>query len=108
MVTVAVQVVAGINQKLQELVVQAQQLAASGDSSGTAALLQLHVSISKLAAVQQQDVVTNIANMATQLADDPNYDPAADILRFSNVSCMTEEGRSLSRGGVTAACGAHL
>ena len=44
------QAVAGMNQKLQELVVQAQQLAASGDS-GASALLQLHVSISKLAAV---------------------------------------------------------
>jgi hypothetical protein len=102
------QVVAGINQKLQELVVQAQQLAASGDSSGTAALLQLHVSISQLAAVQQQDVVPRIANMAQQLAVNASYDPAADILGFNNVNCMTEVGRSISHGGATAACSAHL
>jgi hypothetical protein len=90
MVTVAVQVVAGINQKLQELVVQAQQLAASGDSSDTSALLQLHVSISKLAAVQQQDVVTSIANMASQLATVPGYNPSTDLQRFSNVSDLAE------------------
>lgn len=82
------QVVAGINLRLQALVVQAQQLAASGDSSGTSQLLQLHTDISQLAAVQQQDVVASIATMATKLAADPSYDLSVDIAGFSDVSGM--------------------
>lgn len=81
-----VQVVAGINQRLQELVAQAQQLAASGDSSDQAAtLLALHTGISKLGAVQQSDVVANIAEVATRFAADPSYDASAEITSFSQV-----------------------
>lgn len=80
------QVVAGINLKLQELVQQAQQVAASGGSSAASTLLQLRTDISKLAAVQQQDVVASITDLAAKFAADPNYDATVEIAEFSDVS----------------------
>jgi hypothetical protein len=82
------QVVASSNQKLQELAVQAQQAAASGDSN-TASLMALHTSISKLAAVQQQDVVASIGTLAAKYAADPSYDASADLADFAVVSTLS-------------------
>lgn len=86
------QVVANSNQKLQELVVQAQQAAASG-TSNTASLMALRTSISKLAAVQQQDVVASIGNLAAKYAADPTYDASVDLADFTVVSTLSDLSR---------------
>lgn len=80
------QVVASINKKLQELVVEAQQVAASGDSGAAETLLTLRTGISKLAAVQQEDVVASIGSLAAKFAADPTYHASIDIADFSDVS----------------------
>lgn len=86
-----VQVVAGINQKLQLLVGEAQAVAASGDSSTASQLLALQTSISKLGAVQQ-DVVDSIAVLAAKLAENPAYDATLDLSDFQDVSVLCRVG----------------
>jgi hypothetical protein len=83
------QVVAEINQQLQELVLQAQQVLPSGDSSTISQLTELRTSIAKLAAVQQEDVVASIASMSEKIAADPLYDLTVDLAQFSDVSVGT-------------------
>lgn len=80
------QVVAGINQQLQDLVLQASEVSALGDSSTASQLMGLRTSIAKLAAVQQQDVVASIATLAETFAADPLYDATLDLAQFSDVS----------------------
>jgi hypothetical protein len=80
------QVVAEVNQQLQELVRQAQQVSASGDTSTVSQLMELRTSIAKLAAVQQQDVVASIASMAEKVAADPLYNLTSALTEFSDVS----------------------
>lgn len=87
-----IQVVASINQKLQELAAQAQQAAASG-TSNTASLMALRTSISKLAAVQQQDMVASIGNLAAKYAADPTYDASVDLADFTVVSTLSDLSR---------------
>ena len=86
----ALQVVAAVNLQLQQLVLKAQSVAASGDAAAASQLTALRVSISKLAAVQQQDMVASIATLATDLAtnfaNNPSYDPSAELTVFQNVS----------------------
>lgn len=90
------QVVASSNQKLQELAAQAQQAAASG-TSNTASLMALRTSISKLAAVQQQDVMASIGNLAVKYAADPTYDASVDLADFTVVSTLSDLSRKMCR-----------
>jgi predicted ATP-dependent protease len=80
------QVIAEINQQLQQLVLQAQQVSASGDSSTVSQLMELRTSIAKLAAVQQEDVVASIASMAEKVAANPLHDLTSELAEFSDVS----------------------
>jgi hypothetical protein len=84
------QVVAAANQQLQVLVVKAQQLQLSAASGGAAvdmsALTALRTSISKLAAVQQDDMSVSIKLMADKVAADPSYNVTADLATFTQVS----------------------
>jgi hypothetical protein len=81
-----VQVLAASNKKLQGLV---NQIVASGDSNSAANLVSLSTQISKLAAVQQDDMSTSIATLAnsvaTRYAADPAYNPALELATFSTV-----------------------
>jgi hypothetical protein len=78
------QVVAAANQQLQVLVQQAQQLSASGGAAvDMSALTALRTSISKLAAVQQDDMSASIKLMADKVA--ANYNVTADLATFTQV-----------------------
>jgi hypothetical protein len=76
------QVVAAANAQMQGLLV-------SGGHSSVS-LAELRVSISKLAAVQQDDLAGGITAIAARLADafaaNPAYDAAADLATFRTVS----------------------
>jgi hypothetical protein len=94
LVVLLVQVIAGINQKLQLLVEEAQSVAASGGSDTAVKLLGLQTQISKLASVQQEQVLPRAAllaaDLAAKLATDPAYDASVDLAVFTDVSrvCM--------------------
>ena len=80
------QVVAAANQQRQVLVQQAQQLSASGGAAvDMSALTALRTSISKLAAVQQDDMSVSIKLMADKVAADPSYNVTADLATFTQV-----------------------
>ena len=82
------QVVAAANQQLQVLVQQAQQLqlsASGGSAVDMSALTALRTSISKLAAVQQDDMSVSIKLMADKVAADPSYNVTADLATFTQV-----------------------
>jgi hypothetical protein len=87
-VLVHVQVLAESNKKLQALV---NQIVESGDSNSAANLVSLSTKISKLAAVQQDDMSTSIATLASSVvaryaADPAVYNPSLDLAQFSTVS----------------------
>jgi hypothetical protein len=82
------QVVAAANQQLQVLVEKAQQLqlsASGGSAVDMSALTALRTSISKLAAVQQDDMSASIKLMADKVAADPSYNVTADLATFTQV-----------------------
>jgi hypothetical protein len=81
-------VLADSNKQLQELVTQ---IVAAGSSGNTAGLADLSTQISKLAAVQHDDMTVSIATLATKIADqyaaDPSgYDPTLELAELSDVS----------------------
>lgn len=93
------QVVAQVNQQLQELVAKVLQVSAAGDSSSMSQLTNLRTSISKLAAVQQDALVDSVSDLAESLADkfasNPAYDATVELADLSDVSvhvgcCVTD------------------
>jgi hypothetical protein len=84
------QVLAASNKQLQVLV---SQIVAAGSSGNAASLADLSTQISKLAAVQQDEMTTSIATLASKIAgqyaaDPSGYDPSLELAEFSDVSCI--------------------
>lgn len=79
------QVVAAANQQLQQLVQAAQLMSASGGDADMAAPTALRTSISKLAAVQQDDMTVSIKAIADKVAANSSYDASADLASFAQV-----------------------
>lgn len=102
-----VQVIAGINQKLQLLVDEAQALAASGGSDTAVTLLGLQTQISKLASVQQEQVLPQVAILAEKLAADPAYDASVDIAVFTDVSRLCHGMHGMCVHAACQMCTAH-
>lgn len=77
------QVVAEANQLLQ---LKIAKVVAAGDSLSMSELIALRTDISKLAAVQQNDMSASIATLAAMFAADPRIDPSNALVDFQDVS----------------------
>jgi len=77
------QVVAEANQLLQ---LKISKVVAAGDSLSMSELIALRTDISKLAAVQQDDMSASIATLAAWIAANPSSNPSVALADFQDVS----------------------
>jgi hypothetical protein len=83
--------VASVNKVLESLVQQAQIYATAPTAKGTADAMALLTSISKLAAVQQDDLASSITALSQEVlrgfaSDSAGYDPSSALAAFKQVS----------------------